>query len=146
MPTKVIMIAILLVIVFAAGIGLVIYSGLSPEKTLAGIHSAYQGYDFTSFLNVPGEQTSECLIWAFGKDWNEIKWYCRADRFRDLHPELDANDFADSTEIYLFWRRVGKAYLKSKGKDFCSLEDDTNDIKEAIKLAEELRSDENSNF
>ena len=60
-------------------------------------------------------QKEDCLEWAFGEDWKYLQWTYRDDKFRELHPEYDANDFADYTEMDLFWVRLESMYL-SKDK------------------------------
>lgn len=83
----------------------------TPEKMLAEIHQSMQAYDPRNGFTVPENQKNDCIEWAYGKDWKEIKWNYRSERFRELHPELDPNDFSDATPILLYNRRVSNAYL-----------------------------------
>jgi len=80
-------------------------------EALAQIHAAYQELDPKDYLTLPAERKDACLEWAFGKDWEAIRWDERDDRFRDLHPELDPEDFAGHTEINVFWKRLQRTYL-----------------------------------
>ena len=106
---------IFVVIMFNIGCIVCFYIGKSDaEKMLTKINMAYQGQDPRDYLNLPEGQKDACLEWAFGKGWEEIDWKYRDDRFRDLHPELDPEDFAGYTPIILFWNRVQRAYLNFK--------------------------------
>lgn len=92
-------------------------SSPSASIVLAQIDAAYAELDPRNFLTLPDEQKDDCLVWAFGKDWEDIKWSCRDDRFRDLHPELDPNDFAGHTAMGIFWERLERAYCAAKKRD-----------------------------
>ena len=93
---------------------------LNPKSALEEIHRKYEDWDFRNALSVPDELKDDCIEWAYGKDWKTLQWNLRGEKFRDLHPELDANDFSDATPIILdengsvcatFDERVSMAYL-----------------------------------
>lgn len=103
---------IFVLVLFNIGCIACFYIGrFDAEKMLAQVKAAYQEQDPRDFLELPDEQKEDCLIWAFGKEWESIKWSYRDGVFRDLHPELNPEDFAGYTEMNLFWRRLEKAYL-----------------------------------
>ena len=86
----------------------------TPEKMLVEINQTMQAYNPRHGFSVPEDQKTACIEWAYGKDWKNIQWSNRADRFRDLHPELNPNDFSDATHILLYNERVSLAYLERK--------------------------------
>ncbi len=90
---------------------LFVYCKDLPRKTLKEIEAIYQQYDPKLALTVPEERKDACLEWAFGKDWEKIAWNYRADKFRELHPKLNLEDFADVTPTKIFWERVSSAYV-----------------------------------
>lgn len=111
-PKELIMIWMVMSAIFL-GVLHIYYQVFNPKSALAKIDSGFDDYDFLSLLDIPSEQKSDCMCWAIGENWFRIKWNYRAETFRDLHPELNAEDFADHTKMDVFWERVSKAYLET---------------------------------
>lgn len=71
------------------------------------------GHEYLLEVGVEPNDIEDCYRWALGIKWGFIRWNNTAQRFRDLHPEVEP-PIRDNDRFDESWRRIGKLYLKAK--------------------------------